>query len=128
MSWLRVVLGAMVVAAVALAGCGGGGGGGDNSCTPGPSASVTITSTGVSPSQVCLTPGGRVTFTNNDTQQAQLEPESGCGSELNGVTIAQGSSGTVTFDNVETCSYHIGSHSGSSAFRGLVAVTQTGGY
>ena len=58
------------VAAVGLSACGGsggGGGGGSNSCTPGPTAAITVTATGTSPTNACITPGGMVTFTNNDT-------------------------------------------------------------
>jgi len=119
------------VVAATLAGCGGGGGNGADSCNPGPSASYTISSTGISPTNVCISPGGTVTFTNSDTASHHIEFETaGCPT---GPDISGGSSATVTFaETQQNCSFHDGNNPSSAAFKGTVAVTNVtvsgGGY
>ena len=56
-------LAASFTLAAALAGCGGG----DSPSTPSPNEpTVTISATGVTPTQVRIPVGGRVSFVNND--------------------------------------------------------------
>jgi hypothetical protein len=122
MSWLAFG------SAMALLGACGGGSGGGNSCTPAGSATVTISATGVSPTQVCLTPGGHVTFTNSQAVQIHLTSIAGC-PEL-GASTSVDATGTkqVDFLNAETCNFGVTEQPGVAAFQGTVAVTATGGY
>ncbi len=117
-------------AAMGLAACGGGGGGGA-SCSPGPTAALAISATGISPTNVCVQPGGTVSFTNNDmssTHDIEFDT-SGCPTVGN---IPPQGQMTVTFPTQENCSFHDGTNPSSTAFRGTVAVTSVtvsgGGY
>src|SRR5687768_6584099 len=63
--------------AVTLAACGGESG---TSPTPTPSpgtvaATVTITAAGVSPKEVTIAPGSRVTFVNNDSRSHDMQSD-----------------------------------------------------
>ena len=117
---------------LALAACGGGGGGGGGgTCTPGSTASLTINASGLTPTNVCVQPGGSVTFHNADTAASHdIEFEtSGC------PTVGQipaGGQTTTTFPTAGNCTFHDGSNPSNSAFRGTVAVTSVmvggGGY
>jgi len=119
------------VLGLAACGGGGGGGGGSNSCSPGPAAAITITATGTSPTNVCVAPGGAVTFSNNDmTATHDIEFDTGgCPTVGN---IAPGGQVTATFPTQENCSFHDGKNATSTAFKGVVAVTAVtvsgGGY
>lgn len=122
---MRLATGVLVcAAAVGLSACGGGNGAA--SCTPGPTAALTITAAGVNPQNVCVTPGGTVTFANNDSVAHHIEFDNGC------ATLAQlspGAQGTVTFPTEGQCGYH--DSSAGAAFQGTVAVTTvtvSGGY
>jgi len=118
-------------AVLGLTACGGGGGGGgSNSCSPGPTAAITISATGTSPTNACITPGGTVTFTNNDTAaHHDIEFDNSCAT---GGDIAPGAQKTVTFPTSGNCKYHDSNSSANAAFQGTVAVTTTtvsgGGY
>jgi plastocyanin len=117
-------------AAIALlaAACGGGGGGG-NVCSPAQSATITITAAGVSPNQVCLLPGGTVTFTNSDAAPHDIEGDASC-PLLNLGPIAANTSKSATFPTSQTCQFHdqANGNASNTAFQGTVAVTATGGY
>ena len=118
------------VASAMVAACGGSGGGGD-SCSPGPTASLSITATGLSPTNVCIQPGGVVTFTNSDTAAAHdIEFDTaGCPTVGN---IPPGGQVTATFMTEENCSFHDARNATNAAFQGTVAVTSVtvmgGGY
>jgi plastocyanin len=116
----------VAASAVLAAACGGGGGGG-NTCTPAQSATITITATGVSPNQVCLLPGGTVTFNNSDTAQHDIEAGASCPA-LNLGAIGAGTSKSATFADSQTCQFHDQTNASNAAFQGTVAVTATGGY
>lgn len=72
-----------VVLALALPSCGGddgnpmspsgGGGGGGTGGTI--AATITITASGVSPKNVTVAPGSRVTFTNNDSRRHDMSSD-----------------------------------------------------
>ena len=117
----------------ALVACGGGGGGGAESCSPGPSASLSITATGLSPMNVCVAPGGTVTFTNSDTATTHDVEFESAGCPRNPGDIAPGGGRVnVTFPTEGNCSFYDGKNASNPAFRGTVAVTSIvvsgGGY
>lgn len=112
-------------------GSGGGGGGGSQTCTPGPTAAITITASGLSPINVCVQPGGQVTFTNRDSAASHdIEFESGGCPTVGEIT--SGASKTATFPTSVNCTFHDGHNPSSTAFRGTVAVSSAmvsgGGY
>lgn len=115
---------ALGVTAVGLAACGGGGGGGGGAatCSPGPTAALSITPTGISPTNVCVSPNGQVTFSNTDTvAHHDIEFDTaGCPTVGD---IAPGAQKTVAFPSVSNCSFHDGANAASAAFKGTVAVT-----
>lgn len=123
---------AVGIAVLGLAACGGGGGGGGSaSCAPGLTASLSITATGLSPTNVCVQPGGVVTFRNDDTAATHdIEFDTpGCPTVGD---IAPGGQKAATFTTQANCSFHDGRNASSSAFQGTVAVTAVtvtgGGY
>jgi len=121
---------AAAAAALGLAACGGSGGSGAASCTPTTTAATTITATGISPTNVCVSPLGTVTFTNSDTVSHHIEFEpSNCPTMPE---IPAGRQGTATFPTEGTCSFHDGNNASAAAFQGAVAVTSIvvsgGGY
>jgi plastocyanin len=120
-----------VAAVLGLAACGGGGGGnGAATCSPGPTASMNITAAGVSPTNVCVSLGGKVTFTNSDNLPHHIEFDTaGCPTVPE---ITAGSQQQATFpSSTVNCSFHDGNNS-AAAFTGTVAVTAVvvsgGGY
>jgi len=121
---------AVALGAAACGGSGGGGGGGSNSCSPGPSASMSITASGLSPVNVCVQPGGTVTFSNTDQAVHDIEFDStGCPTVGD---IAAGAQMAVTFPTQGNCTFHDGRNASNAAFQGTVAVTAVqvsgGGY
>ncbi len=127
------IIAACAMAALSLVGCGSGNGGGSgsSSCTPGNTASMTIKSTGLSPSAVCLLPGGTLTIQNGDTAPHDIESGATC-PMLNVGTIAAGPSVNVTMPTAETCVFQDADNPTNGAFQGTVAVsssmTSGGGY
>ncbi len=126
---MRSMAAVLSCAALGLASCGGGGGG--SSCSPGPTALLTINATGLSPTNVCVMPGGAVTFRNADTaSDHDVEFETG-GCPAVG-DIQPGGQVTATFPTQGNCTFHDGKNPSSAAFRGTVAVTTVnvggGGY
>ena len=132
--------GRVAVAAVVLglAACGGGGGGAA-SCNPGPTASMSITAAGLSPTNVCVSPGGTVTFTNNDAAKLiNPDPPGKMYNTASCPAIAEltprgtaGASQQATFANTVNCTFHDGDNA-AVVFSGTVAVTSVvvtgGGY
>jgi plastocyanin len=90
-------------------GGGGGGGGGGTGGTVG--ATITITAAGVSPTNVTVAPGSRVTFVNNDSRPHDMNSDphpahTDC-TEINVGFIAAGQSGTTqNLNTVRTCGFH----------------------
>lgn len=126
----RMALGAV---GLWLTACGGSGGGGGTSgtCTPGPSATIAIAATGISPTNVCVQPGGTVTFRNDDaaaTHDIEFET-AGCPAVGD---VSPGTQVSASFPTTRNCTFHDGRNASSTAFRGTVAVTSTmvsgGGY
>ncbi len=118
-------------AALGLAACGGGGGGGA-SCTPGMTAAIAITAMGTSPTNVCVQPGGTVTFTNNDTVAHVIEFNTPASCPQTVGSIPPGGQVTATFPTQVNCSFHDATQPTNTAFQGTVAVTPVtvtgGGY
>ena len=117
-------------AILGLAGCGGSGGGGAASCSPGPTATMSITSGGLSPTNVCVQPGGQVTFTNNDSARHHIQFEvAGCPTLDE---MSPGATATGTFATTANCTFHDGDNPANAAYRGTVAVSSVmvsgGGY
>jgi len=104
----------VLVCGLMLAGCGGspsGPSGGGPPNTP----TVTITASGISPSTVNVSPGGRVLFVNSDTRSHDMEwdphpdhqgPCTQAGVNPPGFLAAGQSRETGNFVNVQTCGYH----------------------
>ena len=127
--------GRVAVAAVVLglAACGGGGGGAA-SCNPGPTASMSITAAGLSPTNVCVSPGGTVTFTNNDAALHHIEFDNTASCPAIAELTPRGTAGAsqqATFANTVNCTFHDGDNA-AVVFSGTVAVTSVvvtgGGY
>ncbi len=105
----------VVVCAIALASCGGGGGGGGAtpapSPTPAPGTTVTITSSGVSPRDITVAVGSRVTFANNDNTPHDMDSDphpvhTDC-PEINvGFITAGQSRQTQNLNTARVCGYH----------------------
>jgi len=105
---------ALAAALVGTAACSSGGS--STSPTPGTpnpsSATIAITPSGVSPKTVTISPGGQVTFVNNDTRSHDMEsdphPEhSDCPALGQVGFLLPGQSRTSgNLNEVRTCGYH----------------------
>jgi plastocyanin len=132
----RVALASVMLAAVA---CGGGGGGGSPSApsspsaTPSPVASdpattITIASAGVSPKEIQVAVGGRITFVNNDNAFHEMSSDphpihTDC-PEINSVgAIGPGTTRqTAVFTRATTCGYHDHGQDTNTALQGRIVV------
>jgi plastocyanin len=122
--WLRVqkAVSAAVICLV-LAGCGGGSSSATPTPTgpspapaapegPGTTAIVTITAAGVSPKEVTIASGGRVTFINNDVRPHDIaggpDPAHPDCPEIDAVAfLTPGQQrATAPFGTARTCEYH----------------------
>jgi len=92
---------------IVLAGCGGGGSPASPSGT-----TITITSAGVSPTQVNVTQGTRVTFVNNDSRSHNMtsdpHPEHSDCPEINTVGLLPPGQSRETGNlvTIGTCGFH----------------------
>lgn len=121
----------VVALTVGIAGCSGGG-----SSTPAPAptdipasgVTITISSTGISPSSVSVTQGGRVTFVNNDSQEHQMysdpHPEHTSCPEFDQVGfLSPGQSRTTgNLNTSRTCNFHDHEHFENTSLRGSVII------
>ncbi len=89
---------------------------------PASSAAIRITASGVTPTAVCVLPGGSVAFTNDDMVQHDIESGTGCPA-LNLGVIAPAQSKSATFPSAMTCPFHDAGSPTNAAFQGTVAVT-----
>jgi plastocyanin len=125
-------VGAALVAALA-AGCGGdspsspsgGGGGGGGGSTN--TTTITITSSGVSPRDITVAVGSRVTFANNDTVQHEMDsdphPEHTMCPPLNVGFIAAGQQGTSqNLTTARVCTYHDHNQPSNTSLQGTVRI------
>ena len=132
----RCALGALLLAAVA---CGGGGGGSapntpstpvptPNPVVADPNTTITITSAGVSPKQVTVAVGGRVTFVNNDTAFHEMSSDphpihTDC-PEINSVgALSPGTTRqTAAFTRARTCGFHDHGQENNTSLQGQIVI------
>ena len=104
---------------------GGGGGGGGTGGTV--AATITITASGVSPKNVTVAPGSRVTFVNNDSRPHEMNSDphpahTDC-PEINVGFIAAGQSGTTqNLNTVRTCGFHDHNQPSNTALQGTIRI------
>jgi plastocyanin len=109
----------------APSGGGGGGGGGGTGGTVG--ATITITASGVSPQNVTVAPGSRVTFVNNDTRPHDMSsdphPEHTNCTEITVGFLAAGQSGTTqNLNRVRTCPFHDHNQPDVTSLQGTIRI------
>lgn len=103
-------------------GSGGGGGGSTNTTT------ITITSSGVSPKDITVSVGSRVTFQNNDSQPHDMNsdphPEHTlCNPELNvGFVQPNQSRQTLNLNTARVCTYHDHSQPSNTNLQGTIRI------
>jgi plastocyanin len=131
----KLALASLMLAAVA---CGGGGGG--SPVTPSspqapaspvasdPATTVTITSSGVSPKEIQVAVGGRVTFVNNDNAFHEMTSDphpihTDC-PEINSVgALGPGTTRqTAAFTRASTCGFHDHGQDTNTALQGRIVV------
>ncbi len=115
-----------------MAACGGGspnapsspsGSGGGSSGTR-----ITITSSGVSPTEITVSPGTRVTFVNSDTRSHNMSsdphPEHSDCPEINQAGLLQPgqSRETGNLNAVRTCGFHDHDQPGNNSLRGRIII------
>ncbi len=96
--------------------------------SPGGSPTVTITAAGLSPLEITIAVGQRVTFVNNDTRNHDLvggidpaHPD--CPEILVGGFLTPGQRGeTGVFQAAHTCEYHDHTALGVPAFQGRIII------
>jgi plastocyanin len=131
---LACAAGAALTAGLALAACGGsspaspssgsGSTGGSGSGT----ARIAITSSGVSPSEITVAPGTRVTFVNNDSRSHNMSsdphPDHTDCPEINQAGLLQPgqSRETGNLNTVRTCGFHDHDQPGNSSLRGRIII------
>ena len=102
---------------------GGGGGGGTTGTT------ITITSAGVSPKELRVTPGTRVTFTNNNTLAHDMasdpHPDHTDCPEINQVGFMQPgqSRQTGNLNTVRTCRFHDHNRDTVESLKGSIIIS-----
>lgn len=104
---------AVTLAALCLASCGGGSSSTPTTPTPPTvTTTITITAAGVSPKDIQVSPGARVTFVNNDTRTHNMtsnpHPEHTDCTEINqvGLLTPGQSRQTGNLNAVRTCGFH----------------------
>jgi plastocyanin len=126
----------IVLLALCVSACGGdddpgtgpsGGGGGGGGGTGTIAATITITAAGVSPSNVTVAPGSRVTFVNNDSRPHDMasdpHPAHTTCPEINVGFIAAGQSGTTqNLNTVRTCTFHDHNQPDVTSLQGTIRV------
>lgn len=135
-SQVRFGVGLLAAAALALAlaACGGGGG---SPSTPSPNpppgggggggTTITIASSGVSPKELTVSIGSRVTFVNNDSRAHEMNsdphPEhTGC-PEINVGFLQSGQSReTQNLVSAKTCSYHDHNQESNESLKGRIII------
>lgn len=104
------------------------GSGGSSGGTPAPTTTITVTSSGVSPQELRVPVGSRVTFTNRDNRPHDFsggpdptQPE--CPEiDVAGFVTAGQSRQTGVFTTARTCRYHDHSYLGVAAFTGRIVI------
>lgn len=113
---------------LACAACGSSGSGTNPSAVGTSAATIAITSSGVSPKTVQVSPGSRVTFTNDDTRSHQMysdpHPEHTDCPEFDQVGfLAPGQSRTTgNLNTARTCGFHDHGDFQNLSLRGSVVI------
>lgn len=119
----RLVLFAVGAALAAVVGCGGG-----TPSSPSTDATITITSSGVSPTEVRIAAGGRVTFFNNDSRAHAMSSDpiqihNDC-PPINDVGFLnpgqRGSTGAMSVKR--TCGFHDHTNENDPIFKGRIII------
>lgn len=129
------VLDAVVVGLTALAVACGGGSSSPSSPSPTPSpgpptstTTITITSSGVSPRDITVSPGSRVTFINNDSRSHEMNsdphPDHTDCREINAISfIAAGQTKlTDNLNTVRTCGFHDHNQPSNTSLQGTIRI------
>ena len=128
-----VLLGSALAVAVPLGACGGGGSPSapqtPAASTPPPAgATITITASGVTPKELQVSPGARVTFVNQDTAFHEMSSNphpvhSEC-PQINEVSaLAPGQSRqTGAFTTARSCGFHDHGQPGNAALQGTIVI------
>ena len=118
-------LAASLTLAAVVSGCGGG----DSPSTPSQNEpTVTVTATGVSPTQVRIPVGGRVTFFNNDVRPHAMSSDpitthTDCPAINDVGTLTPGQKrSTATLDVARTCGFHDHTDENNPAFKGTIVI------
>jgi hypothetical protein len=124
-----VVIGGLI--GTLMGACGGDGGGTPTpSPTPSPTpggSTITITSSGVSPKDITVTVGSRVTFTNNDNRSHDMfsdpHPEHTDCPEISVGFLAAGQSApTQNLTRARVCGYHDHNQPSVTALQGTIRI------
>lgn len=126
---LARAIGATLILGVAVAACGGSSPTSPSGSTGSSNATrITITSSGVSPTEVTVPPGTRVTFVNNDTRTHSMgsdpHPEHTDCPEINQVGLLQPgqSRETGNLNAVRTCGYHDHDLPSNNSLKGRIVI------
>ena len=118
-------LAASLPLAAVVSGCGGG----DSPSTPSQNEpTVTVTATGVSPTQVRIPVGGRVTFFNNDIRPHAMSSDpitthTDCPAINDVGTLTPGQKrSTGALDVARTCGFHDHTDENNPAFKGTIVI------
>ena len=104
---------------------GGGGGGGGGTGTV--AATITITATGVSPQNVTVAPGSRVTFVNNNTRAHDMSSDphpahTDCPEITVGFLQTGQSATTQNLNRVRTCGFHDHNQDTNTSLQGTIRI------
>jgi len=102
---------------------GGGGGGGTGTVA----ATITITATGVSPQNVTVAPGSRVTFVNNNTRVHDMSSDphpahTDCPEITVGFLQPGQSATTQNLNRVRTCGFHDHNQDTNTSLQGTIRI------
>jgi plastocyanin len=124
---------AFVLLALVASACGGDdpgpgpSGGGGTGGTGNVAETITITAAGVSPKNVTVTPGSRVTFVNNDSRRHDMSSDphpshTDC-PEVNVGDLGPGQSGTTQNLNISrNCGFHDHNQPGVTSLEGTIRI------
>jgi plastocyanin len=121
----RVALAGLALSCLA---CGGSGGGATSPSPPVVGTTVTITSSGVSPKNLQISPGSRVTFINNSAREHEMasdpHPEHTDCPAINqvGVIVPGQSKETGNLNIVRTCGYHDHGDPQNASLQGQITI------
>jgi plastocyanin len=106
---------------------GGGGSGGGGGGTGTVAATITITASGVSPQNVTVAPGSRVTFVNNDSRPHDMasnpHPAHTDCPEITVGFLQAGQSGTTqNLNRVATCGFHDHNQDTNTSLQGTIRI------